>query len=58
MQKYDYEFSDLVGMFEIVKYNEGTESWDCIGIYADTEEKAEQLKDLFNEGRDICDISQ
>ena len=33
-KKYDIDYADDVKMWELVRYNDESEEWDCIGIYA------------------------
>lgn len=46
-KKYDIDYADDVKMWEIVMYNNESEEWDCMGIYAEDEGVANTLANMF-----------
>ena len=44
---YDIDYADDVKMWELVEYDREAEVWNCMGIYAEKEEVAETLADMF-----------
>lgn len=47
MKKYDIDYADDVKMWELVRYDEQSEEWDCMGIYAEDEDVANTLAIMF-----------
>lgn len=48
-EKYDYDYANDVEMWEIVEHDEEAETWECTGIYAEREEVANRLANIFEE---------
>ena len=46
-KKYDIDYADDVKMWELVSFNEESEEWDCMGIYAEDEGVANTLANMF-----------
>lgn len=46
-KKYDVDYADDVKMWEIVMYNNESEEWNCMGIYAEDEGVANTLANMF-----------
>ena len=46
-KKYDIDYADDVKMWELVSFNEASEEWECMGIYAEREEQADALANMF-----------
>lgn len=46
-KKYDIDYADDIKMWEIVAYNDESEEWDCMGIYAEDEGVATTLANMF-----------
>lgn len=49
-EKYDIDYADDVKMYELVKYDEEGEVWNCTGIYAEDWNKAKLMLNTFNKG--------
>lgn len=45
---YDYDYVDSEDKWELIKYNEKTEEWECMGLYCESKLLAHQLKTLLN----------
>ena len=48
MKMYDYDYADDVKMWELVKYNSESAEWETQGVYAETEDKAYDMTELYN----------
>ena len=46
--RYDVDYADDVKMWELIKYNPEGECWDCQGVYAETWEQAQAMKNFYN----------
>lgn len=45
---YDYDYADDEEKWELVRYDEKAEEWECMGVYCDNEFFAHELKTLLN----------
>lgn len=46
---YDIDYADDEEKWELVRYDEEAEEWECTGIYCDNELYAWELKTILNE---------
>lgn len=46
-KKYDIDYADDVKMWELVRYNDKSEEWECMGIYAEDEREADKMANIY-----------
>ena len=46
-KKYDVDYADDVNMWEIVRFNDKSEEWECMGLYDEDERKANIIADIL-----------
>lgn len=45
---YDYDYADGEDKWELVRYDEKAEEWECMGVYCKSELLARELSALLN----------
>lgn len=48
--KYDIDYADSVGMWELLKYDEMSEQWECLHVYAEDKKTARWLISELEKG--------